>query len=208
MTIRQNKLWDYFILCARILIAWTFLRYGWGKLTDGQFGLSANELLVPVKDLSLFKLSWYLFDQEPFKSFVGISQIIAGLLLLYNRTLIIGALLSIPILANILIIDITYIKMPGFYWRLSYYLILDFLILWHYKNRMFLAFKSVFNGLTTKFKYPIWAYLILPIMAIGLEFLVGIPRILTSLILKPHKTLDQLSKLSDLIIEMIKKIFS
>src|ERR1700741_397306 len=111
MTSRREKLWDYFILCSRVIIAWTFFRYGWSKLTDGQFGLTNEQLQTPVKDLSLFKLSWHLFEQQPFKAFIGVSQMIAGLLLLYNRTLILGALLSIPILLNILIIDITYIKM-------------------------------------------------------------------------------------------------
>lgn len=206
MTTKKQKLWDYFILCARFLIAWTLINYGWGKLTDEQFGISANEMATPLKNLGLFKLSWYLFDQEPFKSFVGISQIIAGILLLYNRTLIVGVLLSIPILINILIIDITYIKMSGFYWRLSYYIFLNFLILWHYKDRMVLAFKTIFNGLTTKFNYPIWAYLILPIMAIGLELLGIVPRLLSGLIFNTTETLKGLSKIPDLILEIINKI--
>ena len=80
--------------------------------------------------------------------------------------------------------------MSGFYWRLSHYLILDFLILWHYKDRMIMAFKAIFNGLTTKFKFPIWAYLILPIMAIGLEILPFIPELLLELILKPKEISD------------------
>jgi len=156
---------------------------------------------MPVKDLGLFKLSWYLFAQEPFKTFVGVSQIIAGLLFLYNRTAILGALIAIPILLNILVIDITYIKMTGFYWRLSYYLLLDFLILWHYKERMITAFKAIFMGLSTKFKYPFWAYLILPIMAVGLEIVGVLPRMITGLIINPSGTLEGFSK----ILELIKK---
>jgi uncharacterized membrane protein YphA (DoxX/SURF4 family) len=157
MKIKKEKLFDYFVLCARVLLAWTFLSYGWGKLTGGQFGLKPEQLDLPLRQIGLFKLSWYLFDQEPFRSFIGISQIMAGILLLYNRTVIIGALLSLPILTNILIIDITYLKMPGFYWRLSYYLFLAMLILWHYRDRMTAAFKNIFNGLSTKFTYPLWA---------------------------------------------------
>ena len=190
MTVKKEKLWDYLILCARVLLAWILLSYGWSKVNGGQFGISAEEMARPVKDLGLFKLSWYMFDHEPFKSFIGISQIIAGLLLLYNRTLILGVLMSIPIFLNILIIDITYVKMSGFYWRLSHYLILDFLILWHYKDRMIMAFKAIFNGLTTKFKFPIWAYLILPIMAIGLDILPFIPELLLELILNPKEISD------------------
>lgn len=204
MTEKKQKLWDYFILCARFLIAWTMLSYGWSKLTEGQFGISAKEMAMPVKDLGLFKLSWYLFSYEPFKSFIGVSQIVAGLLLLYNRTLIFGALLSIPILANILIIDITYIKMPGFYWRLPYYLLLDFLILWHYRERMFLAFKHLSNGLTTKFKHPVWAYLILPIGMVVLELLYVVPLLLTKLVLKPAETINELGRMLHVILEVIK----
>lgn len=204
MKINREMLWDYFILCARVLISVTLLGYGWGKLTDNQFGISESEMNMSVKDLGLFKLSWYLFDQEPFKSFVGISQVLAGLLLLYNRTLILGVLLSLPILANILVIDITYLKMTGFYWRLSYYIFLDFLILWHYKDRIIVAFRSIFEGLTTKFKYPIWAYLILPIMAIVLEVIGILPRLLTDFILKPTESLRWLSNIFNWIVGMIK----
>ena len=208
MSEKKQKLWDYFILCARILIAWTLLGYGWSKLTGGQFGISAQELATPVKDLNLFRLSWYLFDHEPFNYFVGVSQIIAGLLLLYNRTLILGVLLSLPILANILVIDITYIKMPGFYWRMSYYLVLDMLILWHYKDRMITAFKAIFTGLTTRFKYPVWAYLILPVMAIALELLGTVPRLLTELVLSPAGLISRISTIPDLIYDILKQISS
>ena len=204
MKVKRELLWDYFILCARVLMSVTLLGYGWSKLMDNQFGISESEMNKSVKDLGLFKLSWYLFDQEPFKSFVGISQVLAGLLLLYNRTLILGVLLSLPILANILVIDITYLKMTGFYWRLSYYIFLDFLILWHYKDRIIVAFKSIFDGLTTKFKYPIWAYLILPIMAIALEVIGILPRLLTDFILKPTESFRWLSNIFNWIVGMIK----
>lgn len=204
MKVKRELLWDYFILCARVLISVTLLGYGWSKLMDNQFGISESEMNMSVKELGLFKLSWYLFDQEPFKSFVGISQVLTGLLLLYNRTLILGVLLSLPILANILVIDITYLKMTGFYWRLSYYIFLDFLILWHYKDRIIVAFKSIFDGLTTKFKYPIWAYLILPIMAIFLEVIGILPRLITDFILKPTESLRWLSNIFNWIVGMIK----
>ncbi len=132
-------------------------------MIGNQFGLSPEELNTPIRNLNLFKISWYLFDHEPFKTFVGISQIVTGLLLLYNRTLLIGALISIPILLNILIIDISFIKMPGFYWRLSYYFVLIIGIIWHYRDIMTSATRKISEGLTTKFKYPLWAYFILPI---------------------------------------------
>ena len=102
----KEKYRDYFVLAARFLIGWTFLRYGYGKMVDGQFGVSDAELATPLKDLSLFRVSWYLFDHQPFKAFVGVSQIICGGLLLLNRTALLGAFLFLPIVTTVLLIDI------------------------------------------------------------------------------------------------------
>jgi uncharacterized membrane protein YphA (DoxX/SURF4 family) len=207
--ISKDKIWDYFILTARFLLAWTFLRYGFSKLTEGQFGINEVEMATQLKDLSLFKLSWYLFDHEPFKSFIGVSQIICGLLLLINRTTLIGAFLFLPIVATILVIDLTFMPISlaqGFAWRLSFYIILDFLILWHYKDRMKVIWKSIWVNVNTKFKFPVWSYLLLPIFAITLEVVGVIPKILTELILHPSETIDSLMKIPELIGEILRKI--
>ena len=207
MSVRhQQKLWDYLILVARVLIALVLIDYGWGKLTGDQFGITPLEMKMPVERVSLFRLSWYLFDQEPFKSFIGISQILAGLLLLYRRTFLLGALLSIPILLNILIIDITFIKDPAFYWRLSYYLILIFLILWHYRDRMKQALKSITSGLSAKFKYPVWAYLLLPVAVVTLELSWKVMEILTDLVIRPSETWQALCTFPEWVWEMVQQL--
>jgi uncharacterized membrane protein YphA (DoxX/SURF4 family) len=203
MSLSKEKAWDYFILVARVLLGWTFLRYGYGKLVDGQFGITEQELNTPVKDLSLFRLFWYLMDHEPAKSFVGIFQIISGALLIYNRTVILGALLFLPLVVNILIFDITFLKMTAFYWRLSFYIILDFLILWHYKERMFIVWNAVTNNITTKFKYPFWTYLILPVLAIGLEILPGLPKVIYYFIVDPIGTIEAFKNLFIAVIEAL-----
>lgn len=193
---KRKKYWDYFILCARVLLAYTFLNYGWGKLSGGQFGISAAEMNMSIKELGLFKLSWYLFDQQPFKCFIGVSQIIAALLLLYNRTLMIGALLLIPILANILVIDMTYIKMPAFYWRLSYYLLLDFLILWHYREKMIIAFNTIVAGMNTKYKFNWKAYLLIPAIVILLECLPSLVKLGWGMIFHTKDTIAMFDSLT------------
>ncbi len=189
----KAQLWDYFILTARVLLAFTFLNYGHAKLVGGQFGLTPAQAALPVTQLGLFKLSWYLFDQEPFRSFVGVSQIIAGLLLLWNRTALLGALLLLPIAANVLVVDITYIKMAGFYWRLSYYIGLIFLVLWHYQDRMRIALRALTQGVTTRFTYPWWAYLLLPLAAIGAELLGTVPSVLVQFLTRPLQTWKSLT---------------
>jgi len=184
----RAQLWDYTILAARVLLAGTFLVYGGAKLMDGQFGISAAEAAKPVGQLSLFRLSWYLFAQEPFKSFVGISQVVAALLLLWNRTALLGALLLLPIAANVLVVNLSYIKMPSLYWRLSYYLLLLGLIFWYYRPRMHAAWVALTQGLTTRFRYPWWAYGLLPAAALGLELLGALPQLLYFLVSKPTET--------------------
>lgn len=185
---RKAQLWDYGILAARVLLAGIFLTYGIAKLTGGQFGLSAAEAARPVKELSLFRLSWYLFDQEPFKAFVGVSQVVAGLLLLYHRTALLGALLLVPIVANILVVNLTYLKMPGFYGRLSYYIGLLLLILWHYRDRMLTVWVALTRGLRPRFRHPWWAYGLLPVAAIGLEIMGALPQALYQLGSHPAAT--------------------
>ena len=128
----KDKVGDFFILTPRFLLAWTFLRYGYSKLIDGgQFGISEAEMATELKNLSLFKISWYLFDHEPFKSFVGVSQLLCGLLLLLNKTTLIGAFLFLLIVATILIIDLAFMPpalAQAFAWRLSFYIFLDLFI--------------------------------------------------------------------------------
>lgn len=193
---RKAQLWDYFILTARVLLAVTFISYGYAKLKGGQFGLTPAQAALPVNQLGLFKLSWYLFEQEPFKSFVGVSQIVAGLLLLWNRTALLGALLLLPIAINVLIIDITYIKMVGFYWRLSYYIGLIFLILWHYRDRMRVVWRALTQDVTTRFAYPWWAYALLPLAAIGAELVGAMPFVLVQFIANPLQAWQSLTQLA------------
>lgn len=204
----KQKIWDYFILSSRFLLAWTMLSYGWGKLSGEQFGITAAELEKPVNELSLFRLSWYLFDHEPFKSFIGISQIVSGLLLLFNRTALLGALLLLPIIANILVVNLTYLKMPPFYWRLSYYLLLDLLIFWHYKERILRALNALVSGLKTHFSYPVRAYLLLPVMAIAIELLGTLPPQMYQMIYSPSETLHRFSKTLDWAREWIGRLFT
>lgn len=179
----KGQIWDYFILIARVLLAWSLIRYGWGKLTDAQFGVTEETMKLPLKDIDLFRLSWFLADHEPFKSFIGISQIFTAILILYNRTVIIGAFMSIPIWINILMWDMTFMGLyTPFTVRLPFYLLLTFLILWHYKDKILSALQNCIKGTSTKFNYPIWTYLILPFLAICLEIVGALPSVAIQLV--------------------------
>ncbi|MVM33871.1 hypothetical protein GO755_27795 [Spirosoma sp. HMF4905] len=173
----RAKYWDYFLLSAQVLLAWTLLRYGWAKLNDQQFGVNEKVLNMPLKSVGLFKLSWYLADHEPFKSFIGVSQIVTGLLMLWPKTALIGTLLSIPIWLNILFWDMTFMEgfTDAFQFRLSYYLVLSGLIIYHYRTHSYPALRSLYIA-DIKITYPVWTYFLLPIMAVGVEVIGGLLR--------------------------------
>ena len=173
----RKKFWSYFLLSAHVLLAWTLLRYGWAKLNDQQFGVDEKVLDMPVKDVGLFKLSWYLANHQPFKGFIGVSQIIVGLIMLWPRTALIGSLMSIPIWLNILFWDMTFMEgfTAAFTFRLCYYLLLTSLIILYFTKHTLPAFKSLYIS-EIKIIYPYWAYLMLPVSAISVELFGGILR--------------------------------
>lgn len=178
--IQKDSLYNFFIIATRLWLAYILIDYGWGKLTGSQFGVTTQELNTPLKDLSLFRLSWYLADHEPFKSFIGISQLVAGGLLIFRRTCIIGAFVSIPIWLNILMWDITFMGLASpFTFRIIYYLILTGLILLHYKHYTTAAIKSSLPQKNRTYQYPFWSYLLLPVIGIAIELLPGLIRFFT-----------------------------
>lgn len=170
---------DLVVLSIRILLAFIFLSYGTSKLLGGQFGnLTAQESATPIQDLSLFKIAWYLFDHQPFKIFIGISQIIASLLLLYNRTMIIGALMFIPIVANILIIDLTIMPYGfklAFFFRLTAYICYIGLLLWHYRRHLGPAWRQITAICAMRFPpQKKIAYLLVLVLVPALEVIPGL----------------------------------
>ena len=68
LVMKKYLQFDLLILAMRLLLAFTLWNYGYSKLTDGQFGISEAEQNTAIKDLSLFRISWYVFEAEPFKS--------------------------------------------------------------------------------------------------------------------------------------------
>lgn len=167
--------WLYFLLAARLLLAGMLLIYGVAKLAGLQFGVSDATMQMALKDVDLFRLSWYLADHEPFRSFIGVSQIVTAILLLYPRTVLIGAFVSIPIWLNILIWDLTFMGdgADAFTVRLSVYLVLTGLIIAQERTNVVPALRRM---LLTRSHgdYPVWAYLLLPVIAVLIELMGGL----------------------------------
>ncbi len=168
----QSRPFEYLVIVSRFTLSFVFARYGYSKLTGAQFGISEEDMLIPISDLSLFKVSWYLFQHEPFRSFIGMFQMLASILLLFNRTALIGAFLLLPITLNILIIDISFMEggmRESFVWRLLYYLTLNALILGYYREKIKEMIKISIGKNKLKHGYPLWLLALIPIIAIGMD---------------------------------------
>lgn len=94
---------------ARYFAAYVFVKYGFSKLEGGQFYILDSELDKPMGSVSPLWLTWYFFSySEIYGGIIAGVQIIGGILLVFQRTALLGACLLVPVAGNIILIDIFY----------------------------------------------------------------------------------------------------
>lgn len=179
MKLSKAQLVDFIILSLRWYLAFYMFSYGLDKLLGGQFGVYDPAILEkPLKEVDKFQLAWHLFSlDKTFNVLVGLVQIIGAILIVINRTALVGALLLLPVLGQIFLIDIAFttdvfgIALPM---RLMGMIISDLLILFYYKERMVLVWNNLTKGTTTRFKYNWWIYILLPLIGFLMDFAFGL----------------------------------
>ena len=97
---RTNGSLIRFTLGLRILLAIAFIPTGTVKLMGRRFTKGVPEEDSP---LIIFEV---LYQSTPYWQFVGLVQIVAGLLVLFHRTSAVGSILFMAITTNILFITI------------------------------------------------------------------------------------------------------
>lgn len=117
--IRQNKNWAlqlFPFLCSLIsgLIAFNLSSFGWKKIFHLQFQVPLHIVDEPVGHLSGEWLTWFYFGYAPaFAYLVGGIQILGSLLLLFRKTRLLGVMIILPVILNIMFINIFYQLNPG-----------------------------------------------------------------------------------------------
>ena len=146
------------------------LKYGLSKLIDGQFVRSEEILNTPLKDIDKFNLAWYLFSlDKTFNVIIGLSQIIGAVLIIYNRTVLLGAIVLIPILAQIFLVDVSFTtEMFGSALpiRLLGMLISVFIILYYHRDRVIAIWNILTKKISKKINYKWWVFIILPLLGL------------------------------------------
>lgn len=98
---------------ARYYAAFTLLGYGFAKIMGAQFTVLDSELAKPMGDVPGFWLTWYYFGYSPiYSTLIAGVQIGGAVLLCFGRTALLGALLLLPVMVNIVGVDLWIIHFP------------------------------------------------------------------------------------------------
>ncbi|SKF81802.1 Uncharacterised protein [Mycobacteroides abscessus subsp. bolletii] len=96
---------------ARFGLALSMIVYGMAKAIPTQMGYMTlpDQQLQLVGDTSLFNTLWgFMGASEPYSIATGLVELAAGLLLLWNRTWVLGALGSVFAMAQVFLLNMTY----------------------------------------------------------------------------------------------------
>jgi hypothetical protein len=100
---RYPRLLDWLrYFCALMLYL-----YGSSKLLHQQFHLSAEVAARPVGTLNGFELTWFYYGySRSYAVILGLMQITGATLFLFRKTTLLAAAMMIPMMANIVLIDV------------------------------------------------------------------------------------------------------
>lgn len=98
----------------RYICAWFLFFYGISKIAGHQLQLPASFAQQPVGSLSGYNLTWYYFSYSPaYRDIVAVIQILSATLLLFRKTTLFAAMMMLPVMANIVMINVFYWIGPG-----------------------------------------------------------------------------------------------
>ena len=122
--------------------------YGWGKLI--QFG-DAAEIDKTVAEMNGMELMWAFYGySKSFAITLGVFELIGGLLILINRTRIIGCLFTSTILVNVIFQDIYFGVHLGALKAAILYQLLILIILLLNKDKLIMSIKTLLTSDKTK----------------------------------------------------------
>jgi len=91
----------------RYVSAFLLLLYGSSKLLGKQFSVAPELALKPVGSLTGYQLVWYYYGySHVYAILIGLIQLFGAALLLFRKTALLGAALLLPVMTNILMINL------------------------------------------------------------------------------------------------------
>ncbi len=105
-----NVLSYWFRAFLRVTLLLAMLLYGFVKVFKGQFpDHSLLRLIQPLGTMSPMGLAWtFLGHSFAYNIFMGLSEVLGGMLMLYRRTVTLGSLVIMGVMANVMMMNFTY----------------------------------------------------------------------------------------------------
>ena len=137
-TIKKNRWYWYFSIFCRFSLAFAFIVAGIVKIIGERFasGLSVNHPMGAYLE-ALHNTGYYY-------TFIGISQVVAAILLIIPRTVTLGALLYFPIITNIWLLSYA-LRFEGSFLTSPLMVLANlYILVWNYdKLKYILPFKKM-----------------------------------------------------------------
>lgn len=132
LQIKKNRWHWIFQLFCRILLAYAFIVAGMVKILGERFASGLSEIHPMGAYLEALHHTGYYY------TFIGYAQVTAGILLLIPSTVLMGALLYLPIIVNIWILSFA-VRFVGSYITSPLMVLANLYILaWHYDKLRFI----------------------------------------------------------------------
>lgn len=107
--INSTKIYGFMYSAIRYCIAFNIASFGWKKFYGLQFIVPAEIASLPMNQQSGEWLTWFYFGHsQTFGIIIALIQIGGGCLLLFRRTVLIGAIILFALLFNLTLINIFY----------------------------------------------------------------------------------------------------
>jgi hypothetical protein len=132
------KTYPKYLDWLRYICALLLYFYGVSKLTGHQLTVPLELAQKPIGSLDGYTLTWYYFGySQTYKDILGSIQITGASLLLFRKSALFAAAMMVPVMANILLINIFYSITLGAECTAAFILGCMLLLLWHQRGTLF-----------------------------------------------------------------------
>jgi hypothetical protein len=132
----------------RYFCAFMLYLYGISKLAHLQFNMQSQLARQAVGSLTGYQLTWFYFGfSRVYASILGLTQVFGATLLLFRKTTLLGTLAMLPVMANILLINMFILVNDYGPYLVSGLICASLLIiLWHQRAALVSLLWSTQNG--------------------------------------------------------------
>jgi hypothetical protein len=102
-----------------------------------QFTLPPEIAQRPVGSLSGYQLAWFYYAySHTYEVILGLVEVAGGTLLLFRRTALLGAALMLPVMANIVMINVFYVIGVGAMCTSTFIFASMLAVFWHHRHAL------------------------------------------------------------------------